>query len=84
MTFLLAGITLNVAQVLGFIFVFLCCLGGVDPSGWRTSSSIFLLLFGGLGRRLISGRRSTRLSFVFVLGNLVAVLPIGIFFVFFD
>ena len=71
-TFLLAGIILDMAQVLGLILVFLYYLGGVDFNGWGTSLSISLTLLGSLGRRLISGRRG------------IAVLPIDVFFVLLD
>ena len=85
MTFLFVGITLDVAQILGFIIVFLCYLSGVDPIGWRVSLSIPLMLLGGLGLRLITRKGVMRLSlFLALFGSLVAMLPIGIFLGFFD
>ena len=84
MTFLLVGITLDVAQVLGLIFIFVHYLDGVDLSGWGFSSSISLTLLGDLGRRLISRRGGMGLSLVFTFRDLVTVLPIGVFFVFLD
>ena len=73
------------AQVLGFILVFLCYLGGIDPSGWRISSLTFLMLCGCLDLRLISKKGVMGLSFFFVFtGNLIAVLPIGVFLGFFN
>ena len=84
MTFLFAGIIFDVAQVLGLILVFFCYLGGVNTSGGKASLLISLTLLKGLGLRLISRRGGMRLSLIFVLGSFVAVLPIGIFFVFFD
>ena len=79
------GITLNVVQVLSLIPVFLCYLGGINPSGWRASLPIVLILYGGLGLKLISGRGTVRLSFFFVFtGSLIVRLLIGIFLVFLD
>ena len=85
MTFLFAGITLDVTQVLGFILVLFCYLGNINPSGWKASLPISLMLLGDLALRLISGREVMGLSLFFVLvGSIIAVLPIGILLVLFD
>ena len=81
MTFLFAGVALDVAQVLGFIFLFFDYLSCIDPGGWTVSLSTSVALFGVLGLRLISGSRGLRLSLIF--GNLIVVLPFGVPFVFF-
>ena len=83
MTFLFAGIRLNVAQVFDLVLVLFCYLGGIEPSGWKAFSSILTLL-GGLGLRLISGKKGMGFNFIFVLRCLIAVLLIGVFLVFFD
>ncbi len=86
-TFLLAGIAPDVAQVLSFIFVFLCYLDSIDPSGWMASSTTFmtLIFLGSLALRLISRRKIMGLSLIFVIiRNLIPVLLIGIVLVFFD
>ena len=86
MTFLLAGVTLDVAQVLSLDLILFCYLSGIDPSGWITlPNSMTLVFLEGLGLRLISKRRQMRLSLFFVLiGSLIAMLPIGVVLVFFD
>ena len=88
MTFLFAGVALDIAQILGFILIFLYYLGGINPSGWMTSLSTFLALFRieSLGLRLISKkRRVVGLSLFFILvGSLITMLPIGVIFIFFD
>ena len=86
MTFLSIGITVDVAHVLGLILVFLCYFDGIDPGSLKKASPpIFLIFFGGLGLRLISGKRVMRLSLFFVLAeSLIAILLIGMFLVLFD
>ena len=85
-TFLLAGVTLDMAQVLGLVFILLCYRGGINPSNGITSPLPFSLTFlgvGGLGLRLISERRRiVRFSLFFVpIGSFVALLPISIILV---
>lgn len=49
---LLASIALDLTQIFGFIYVFLCHFGSIDPSSWMSSSLAFLVVFvflGGLG-----------------------------------
>ncbi len=83
MTFLMAGVVLDMAQVLGRL-VFFRYLGSVDPSGWMASPTTVLVFLGGLDLRLISGGGATvGLSLVFVLGGLILGLPVGILLVFF-
>ncbi len=82
-TFLMIGVTLDVAQVLR-CFVLFHYFGSIDPSGWMASLTTALIFFGGLRLRLISGGGgAVGLSLVFVLGDLVLRLPIGVFLVFF-
>ncbi len=85
MTLLVAGIALDMAQVLGRpVLVLLCYLGGIDPGGWMTpiaSPTTSLVFLEGLGLRLISRRRGLELSLV--LGSLIAGLSIGVLLVFF-
>ena len=88
-TFLLADVILNIAQVLSFVLIFFCYLGGVNLSSWITSPLLFSLTFlgvEGLGLRLISRRRwIVGLSLFFVLvGSLVTLLPIDIILVLLD
>ena len=87
-TFLFAGIVFDMAQMLSFIFIFFCYLGGIDPSSWMASSPFYLAHFEarGLDLRLISERRRvTRFSLFFILiGSLIALLSIGVVLVFFD
>ena len=85
MTFLLAGVALNVAQVFGLVLVLLCYLNCIDPSGWMTLPiSMTLVFHRNLGLKLISGRRQMGLSLFFILGSLIAVLLIGVVLVFLD
>ncbi len=81
-TFLFAGITLDMAQVLGFVLILLCYLGGIDPSSWMTSMTTALIFVRDLGLRLISGRGIMGLSLFFVLRSLITVLPINVLQVF--
>ncbi len=82
MTFLLAGIELDIAQVFDLVLILLCYLGDIDSSSWMTSLTI-LVFPGSLGLRLISGSRVLELSLVFVLGSLIVRLPIGVLLVLF-
>ncbi len=83
MTFLMTGVALNMAQVLGCL-VFFCYLGSIDPNGWMASLMTAFIFFGGLGLRLISeGGGAVGLSLVFVLEDLILGLPIGVLLVFF-
>ncbi len=86
MTFLLAGIILDMAQVPDLVFILLYDLGGIDPNRWIISLPFFLAFFGvrGLGLRLISGRqRVMGLSLFFVpIKSLIALFLIGIVLVF--
>lgn len=52
MVFLLAGVAVNMAQVLGFVLIFFCNLSSVDPYGWialSTTSLVTFIFFRGLG-----------------------------------
>ena len=80
MTFLFAGVALNVAQVLGLIFLLLNYFSCIDSNGLTVSLSASMTFFGVLGLRLINGRRGLRLSLF--LGSLIAVLPLSVFFTF--
>ncbi len=86
MAFLMTGIALDIAQVLGR-FVFFCYLGSNDPGGWiasMASPTTALIFFGSLGLRLISGGGGVvRLSLVFVLRGLILGLLVGVLLVFF-
>ncbi len=83
MTFLLTGVALDVAQVLGRL-VFFRYLDSIDLSGWMASPTTALVFLGVLGLRLISRSGVTvGLSLVFVLGGLILGLPIRVFLVFF-
>ena len=86
MTFLLAGVTLDVAQVLGLVLILLCYLSGINPNGWMTSpTSMTLIFLGGLDLKLISGRQQMGLNLFFVLvRSLIAMLLISVVFVFLD
>ena len=84
-TFLFADVALDMAQVLGFIFVLLYYFGSIDPSSWMAFLSISLTLLRGMGVELISGKGVIGLCLFFILfESLIAVLPIGVFFVFFN
>ncbi len=86
MAFLVAGIVLDVAQVLGRLILF-CYLGSIDPGGWMASMAsptTALIFLESLGLRLISGGGgAVGFSLVFVLRGLILGLPVGILFVFF-
>ncbi len=74
MTFLMAGVALDVAQVLRCLVLFRY-LSSIDPGGWMASiasPTTALVFLGSLGLRLISGVGGVvGLSLVFVLGGLV-------------
>ncbi len=84
-TFLFAGIVLNVTQVFGFILVLFCNLGGVNLSSWvtLTTSLVAFVFLGGLDLDLrltcINRREIVGLSLVLIL-----ILPIGFIFVLSD
>ena len=80
MIFLFAGVALNVAQVLSFIFPFFDYFDYIDPDGWTISLSAFITLIEVMGLRLISGCRGLRLSLI--LGSFIAVLLLGVVLVF--
>ena len=89
MIFLFASVAFDMAQIFGLVLIFFCYLDGVYPNGWMTSFLPFSLTFLGVGSlalRLISGKqRIIGLSLLLVsIGNLVALLPIGIVLVLFD
>ncbi len=52
------------AQVLGFILVFFCHFGGVDPSSWMTSSIAFWVVFVFFESLDLSLSLSLRLSYI--------------------
>ena len=81
MTLLFAGIALNVAEVLGFVFFLFNNLGSFDSGGWMVSLLTSVTLFRVLSLRLISGKRVIRLSFFPVLGSLIAVLQLDVLLV---
>ena len=87
-TFLFASVALDIAQVLGFVFILLCYLGDIDLNGWMAFSLFFLALFGArsLSLRLISRKkRVIELSFFFIpVSSLIVLLPIDIVLVFLD
>ncbi len=86
MTFLMAGVALDEAQVLGHL-VFFRYLGSINPGGWMAtmaSPTTALVFLGSLGLRLISGGGgAVGLSLVFVLGDLILGLPVDVLLVFF-
>ena len=65
-----------------------CYLGDIDPNSWIISLLFFLIFLkvGGLGLRLISGRKKiVGLSLFFISGDSqIALLLIGVTLVFFD
>ncbi len=81
----MTSVAFDIAQVFWcLVFVLLCYLDGINPSGWMASMAsptTTLLLLGSLGLRLISKRGGLGLSFV--LGGLIAGLLIGVLLVFF-
>ncbi len=78
MTVLMAGVTLNVAQVLERLVLFLY-LDSIDPSGRMASLTTALVFLGGLSLRLISGGgRAVGLNLIFVLKGLILGLPVGV------
>ncbi len=83
-TFLLAGIALDVTQVFGLVLILLCYLGCTDPSSWMASLTTTLVFLRDLVLRLISGSWSVGLSLVFVLEDLIAGLLIAVLLVFFS
>ncbi len=44
-TFLFIGVSLNIAQILNFVLIFLYHFGGFDFNGWITCSTTFLVAF---------------------------------------
>ena len=88
MIFLFANVVFDMAQVLGLILILFCYLSDIDLNGWMTSSPFFLAFFRAenLNLRLISKRkRIIKLSLFFVpIDSLIALLLIGVVFVFFD
>ncbi len=84
MTLLLIGIAFDVAQLLGFIPIFLFYLASIYLNGGKISPMTIFVFFGGLGLRLISRRGIVVLSLFFNLGNLIELLPVGGLIVFFD
>ena len=87
MIFRFASVAIDMAQLLGLVFILLCYLGSSDPRSWIASSPLFLELFGdrSLSLRLISKRRRVVvLSFFFVpIGVLIELLSMDIVIVFF-
>ncbi len=87
MAFLIAGITLHMAQVLWYLFLFRY-LGSVHLDGSMASSmtspTTALVFLGSLGLRLVSGGGEVvGLSLVFVLGGFAVGLLVGVLLVFF-
>ncbi len=71
MTLLMAGVALDMAQVLRRL-VLLRYLGSIDTGDWIVSPTPALVFLGGLGLRLVSGGGgAVGLSLVFVLGGLI-------------
>ena len=83
MTFLFAGVPLDVARVLDLVLFFFDYFCGINPNGWMVSLLASVPFFGVLGLKLISGRRGIGLSLVPILGSLIAMLLLGVFFVLF-
>ena len=86
-TFLLAGVVFNMAQVLGLVLIFFRYFSGIDLSGWTfLSFSLTLLGIGGLNLRLISKRRRImRLSLFFILvRSLVMLLLMNVILILLD
>ena len=81
MTFLLAGITLDVAQVLGLVIFLLDSLDAIDLAGWMISSLVSVAFFGVLGLRLISSRIGMGPSFFLILRSFITVLTLAVSFV---
>ncbi len=82
-TFLVAGVVINMAQVL-LRLVFFRYLISVDPGGWMASPTTTLIFLEGRGLSLVSeGRGVVGLSLVFVLGGFILGLPVGVLHVFF-
>ncbi len=82
-TFLVTGVTFDVAQVFWRLVLFRY-LGSIDPGGWMAfiaSPTTILVFFGSLGLRLISRRGGLGLSLV--LRGLIAGLSVGVFLLFF-
>lgn len=83
--FLLASIIFDMAQVLCFVFIFPCYLGGIDSSSWMISPMTAFVFLEGLLLRLMSRRRIVRLHFIFILvGSLFTILPISLVLIFLD
>ncbi len=80
---MMTDVALNMAQVLEHL-IFFCYLGSINPGGWMAFPKTTLVFLGGMGLRLISGSgEAVGLSLVFVLGDLILGLPVGVFLVFF-
>ncbi len=83
MTFLMTGIALNVAQVLGHL-IFFCYLGSIDLNGWMASPTTVFVFLGGLELRLISRDGGVvGLSLVIGLRSLILRLLVGVLLIFF-
>ena len=81
MTFLFAGVALDVAQVLSLVLLLLDYLSSIDPGDWTISSLASVTFFGVL--RLISGRKGMGLSLLPILGSFIVMLPLGVLFLLF-
>ena len=77
-TFLFAGVTFDVAQVLGLVFLLLDYLSGINPDSLTISLLASVTFFGVL--KLISDRRGMGLSFFLIRGRFVAMLLFSILF----
>ncbi len=87
MALLVADVTFDMAQVLWrLVFVLSRYLGSIDPGRWMASMAsptTAFVFFGSLGLKLISGGGGiVGLSFVFVLGGIIARLSVGVLVVF--
>ena len=84
MTLLFASIALDMAQVLGFVFIFLCYLNCINSNGWITSPITAFVFYRGLDLRLISKRGIVRYNLIFIfVESLIMVLLIDIVLILF-
>lgn len=82
MTLLLAGIVLDITQILGLVFILFCFLNDIDFSGQMTSPTTVFVFFEGLSLGLISKRRIMGPNLIFQ--SLILMFSIGFVLVFFD
>ena len=80
------SVIFDIAQIFGFIFVFLNNLSGIDPGSWIAFLTTFMtfIFFGDLSLWLIyaGSRGVVKLSVVFVFIPMLVLLTGFIFFFF--